>query len=50
MIVTDVQTGKETKNGKPYAQLTLQVLAGEKPGQENKKIWQSLFYKEERGG
>lgn len=48
-IVTDVQAGKETKNGKRYDQLTLQVLAGEKSGQENKKIWQSLFYKEENG-
>ena len=47
-LIVDVQSGM-TKTGKPYDRVKLQILAGEQPGQEQKTLNQTLFYKEEHG-
>lgn len=43
-IIMDVTSGTTRKSGIPYDRLTLEVLTGEHPGQQNKKFSQLLFY------
>ncbi len=48
-MILDVVSGM-CRNGKPYDRLKLMILAGEQPGQEEKTLNTSLFYKEKNGG